>query len=206
MAWSNPHDFTPGEMVTHTMMNAIRDNLKETAPHKASAAGFPYASGANALAFAANKTLRATSAYNAVEAAGYPFRQAPISESLDSGIFPLASADDVLEAEITTTGGKVVVMGYAWVTEVLLSGGSGPRCEHHIYLRRDSTDLVSRNSEQHADVQYTWTSNAGFIYVDSQAAGTYTYKIRGYSVNTDRNTTYQPTGPAVIAYLHLWEI
>lgn len=213
MAWSVPHDFTPGEMVTHTIMNGVRDQLKESAPHKASAAGFPYASGANALAFAAfsgnaGKTLRANSSFNAVEAGGYPFRQAPISAETPSPVeFPLTTAADILEASITTTGGKVVVMAYCWVTEVLESSGGGVRCQHHIRLRRDTTDIGNeRNSEQHADTQYTWTSNAGFIYVDSQAAGTYTYKIRGYYVDTDTDYTFQPNGPMAVAYIHLWEI
>lgn len=213
MAWSEPHDFTPNEMVTHTIMNGVRDQLKESAPHKASAAGFPYASGANALAFAAfsgnaNKTLRANSAHNAVEAAGYPFRQAPISAETPNVVnVPQTSFGDILTATITTTGGKVVVMAYCWLTEVLESNGSGVRCEHHIRLRRDSTDIGNeRNVEEHADVQYTWTSPAGFIFVDSQAAGTYTYKVRAYYIDTDHDFTYQPNGPAALAYIHLWEI
>lgn len=213
MAWSVPHDFVPAEMVSHTIMNGVRDQLKETAPHKASAAGFPYASGANALAFAAfasnaNKTLRANSSHNAVEAAGFPFRQAPITAELPLGniSWPAASAADILSASITTTGGKIVVMAYCWVTEVLTNLGGGPLIEHYITLRRDTTDLKTRTVEEHLDTQYTWTSSVGYCWVDSQSAGTYTYKVRGYYVNHNTDLTAQPNGPQAVAYIHLWEI
>jgi hypothetical protein len=51
MAWSAPRTFTTGEVVTASMMNAMRDNFNETAPAKVTTAGdLVYATGANALA------------------------------------------------------------------------------------------------------------------------------------------------------------
>ena len=52
MAWTAPQTWTTGQIVTAADMNGdIRDNMLETAPAKASAAGdIFYATGANAIA------------------------------------------------------------------------------------------------------------------------------------------------------------
>ena len=49
MAWSDPRDWTTGEVVTAAIMNAhVRDNFDQTAPAKLTTAGdILYASGAN---------------------------------------------------------------------------------------------------------------------------------------------------------------
>jgi hypothetical protein len=59
MTWNSPPTFAPGQTITSAFLNALRDNLLETAPAKATTAGYHFASaGANSIAERAIKTAQ----------------------------------------------------------------------------------------------------------------------------------------------------
>lgn len=209
MAWSVPHDFVPGEMFTHTMGNAIRDQLKETGPAKASSAGWLQASAAGALSLLAfsgngNKVLRANSSGNAAEFGGYSFRQAPISNS--ATVSPLGtSAADIVTATITTTGGVICVLGSIESYEDKGTFSGSVQWQHTYTLRRDSSDLLTIAYDLRPTLQnFTWAASCPFFWLDTSGAGTYVFRLRCHYTANSTDSTGQ--APFAAAYIWVFEV
>lgn len=200
-SWTAPRTWVASAILTAAQLNThVRDNLLETAVAKVTTAGdIAQATGANALArlaAVAYRMARGNAAGNALEyVASLNLAQAPLfnaASTVNNGTSPT----DIVTQAITTHGGIVIILAevntHELKTVASTAGGEG-------YIFRDTTQLVFRRGRTGANLN--GDCNIPLIYMETPAAGTYTYRIKsGY---TSLNTSGTPTADASILMLEL---
>jgi hypothetical protein len=203
MAWTAPGTAVGNTLLTAAFWNThVRDNLLETAPAKATAAGQLFqATAPNAIA-ALNavpyRMPRGNVAGNLMEAvASLNLAQAPIflaAATVNSG----TSDTNIVAQNFTTHGGVVLIFGNAEMQETKSATQAGI---HTFTLKRDATVLQTRfGSAQQANT-FILASTATFFYMETPAAATYSYSVVGrYSALSTSGT---PTASGSILLIEL---
>lgn len=180
MAWSTPRTFVANEIISASLLNThIRDQLNETVPAKAVAAGDIFqATAANAIARLASvdyRMPRVNPTTNLLEyVAGLNLAQAPVFATV-SGVNSGTAETNILTQAFTTVGGIVILLAWALVAETKTGAAEAA---HTYFLRRDTTQLDTVfELRQQAPTSLVVKTNTSFIHMQTPAAAAYTYKV-----------------------------
>jgi hypothetical protein len=208
MAWTvDLKEFETGDYPLGADFNAIRDNILELAPGRATAPSLMYADRPNHLA----ELLLAGHAGDVVRMgsdgkptiAGRGIRQWAFDDA--SGNLNSGSAADVASASLTTLGGEVLILATI-ATQESKTSGSAAEAIHHAIIRRDSTDLKDhalKNIPLDSAGAVDWASFAWqWFHLDQGLpAASYTWKTQAYY--TASSTSGTPTVKSTILVLEL---
>lgn len=207
-SWTAPRTWVTGEIVSAANMNThVRDEFLETAVAKASAAGqVPYATAANALAMltaVAYRMPRFNSAATAIEAiAGLNLAQAPLfaSAAVINMVGSVYTA--IVSQSITVHGGIVILLGWAQILEAKTA--TVATIDHKFAVYRDA-NFISLSSPQPLSrtdaTASAWRFPVPVFAMETVAAGTYSYNIRGQYIAGATSGT--PTADGAILVLEL---
>lgn len=206
MSWAESHDFVTGEfMLSALLQTYIHNNIIETAPAKAVAAGdIFYADAPHHLQRLPMETADALKSLalgpDGVTPMwkGSAFKQQPVFNT-GTGNTGTSVADMVSQAITVAAGSDVLIIASGQQKEAK-SSGTGNAVHHRFSLYRDSTLLYEDDMQQRAlnGASIPCTSLWFGVWLDvNPGAGTYAYKVRGYY--TAAATTGTPTYAAEIA-------
>lgn len=180
MAWTAPGTAVGNTLLTAAFWNThVRDNMLETAPAKATQAGqIFHATGPNVIAAlnaVAYRMPRSNAAANALEyIASLNLRQAPVFVTATTAPGTNPTLADMISQSFTVVGGMVIVIAFANIAETK-STSTQHKFNAGIYRTGVS---VSQTAEARAE-GFNHVANLPMLSVETPAAGTYTYTVKG---------------------------